>query len=286
MRGAYEVGVVAGIIEVLAARGRRPALSTSSREPRSARSTPRTWRHTRIARTTPLESWPRSGGACNLAEHARVRPLGLLTGGLKAKLAAADLGRVARQVAARHARPRGARQAQRGLGSAAQEHRSGADQRALGGRAARGLRSHHDLLRARAGRADRPRARRATHHLDRAHCTGSRAGLGGHSAALSHATRRRALLLRRRPALQHADRSRHPRRCRAPGRDLGALRAQSARGGGRRGGRRRRGQGPEPGLSGRQAARRPAPRPGRVRFARAGAPESDDGSAGGGAARA
>jgi NTE family protein len=86
MRGAYEVGVVAGIIEVLSQHGRQgpyfDVFSGTSVGAINATYLAAHSHHPDYAIGELASIWR----SLNLAEHARVRPLGLLTGGLKAKL--------------------------------------------------------------------------------------------------------------------------------------------------------------------------------------------------------
>jgi NTE family protein len=86
MRGAYEVGVVAGIIEVLTANGcRGPFFDVFSGTSVGAINATYLAAHSHFpdyAIGQLASIWK----GLKLAEHARVRPLGLWTGGLKSKL--------------------------------------------------------------------------------------------------------------------------------------------------------------------------------------------------------
>jgi NTE family protein len=86
MRGAYEVGVVAGIIEVLAAHGMRaPLFDIFSGTSVGAINATYLAAHSHFA-DYAIGELASIWKSLQLNEHAKVRPLGLWPGGLKAKL--------------------------------------------------------------------------------------------------------------------------------------------------------------------------------------------------------
>ena len=125
MRGAYEVGVVAGLVDVLRDTPHRKPLfdlfsgtsvgainatyfaANADQPDHGAERLAALWENLR------------------LADHARVRPLGLWSSGLKRRLESADLRRAPGHVLARHPRHRGRHSPRRRLGQTDRNTHSG-----------------------------------------------------------------------------------------------------------------------------------------------------------------